>query len=389
MAAVTVSVIYLPQALLGSLRTSLPDSHGSVGTIATAAQAGYAVGIFLLVPLADRVQPRLQIVVQLLLLAVALLATSALGSVVSASLGFLVVGLVANVPQLIIPMAVRVAPAGKAAMTTTVLVAAVFAGIFGGRVVAGLLGASVGWRWTVVVFAAVVMAMVPLALAVVPRAVPRGSTASYRALIWGTARRVFTSPTVRQSGLIQLCAFAAFNAVWTAMVLHLTSAPLSLSSFSASLFGLVGLGAGVAAPLAARYTGRLSHVAAAGIGGAVMLVAAASMVFDSSSLVVFAVSVLLFTAGNQMLQAANQHRALHAEGGPAAQANTVFMVMVFVGGSIGAAAGAAAFAHGGMSAVALTAVVLLALAAAAWVLARRRDSYDRVRDSVSSAKGDS
>lgn len=162
-AAVGVSVIYLPQTLLTDLAANLGVSAGTASVVATTVQTGYAVGIFFLVPLSDRVQPRRQVTVQLVALAIAMLVAAVSPEIVRVTVGFFAVGFVANIAQLIIPTAGRLAPAGRRGAATGALVGAVGVGIFGGRILASLLVGALGWRWVVVVFAGLVLATVPFA----------------------------------------------------------------------------------------------------------------------------------------------------------------------------------------------------------------------------------
>jgi predicted MFS family arabinose efflux permease len=372
-AAAAVSVIYLPQPLLTDLARSLGTSSGAVSVIATAVQAGYAVGIFFLVPLADRLQPRRQISVQLTVLAGALLLTAALPTVPAVALGFLVVGLVANIAQLIIPTAGRLSPSQARATTTSALVGALLVGIFGGRVLASVLGGLLGWRWVAVTFAVLVLVLVPLARSVLPQHVEVVSRAGYGQLLAATVGRLRHSAPLRQSAVMQLFGFATFNAVWTVMVLHLEAAPYGWSVVQAGLFGLVGLAAGLITPVTGRLVPRLGAVRVIGLSLVVLVLSTASLTVDSHVLWAFALSTFGLTLANQSMQSANQGRALQANADGGAQANTVFMVAVFVGGSVGAAAGSAAFGHGGMPAVAELGLVFLALSALAWFTAARHE----------------
>src|SRR5690349_249785 len=86
--------------------------------------------------------------------------------------------------------------------------------------------------------------------------------------------------------------------------------------------------------------------------------------------------MFLLTWANQVLQSANQARALMANPGGPAQANTIFMVAVFLGGSLGAALGPTAFEAAGMKAVAAQALIFVALFAAVWAVTAR---YERRR----------
>ena len=375
-AAVAVSVIYIPQSLLTDLASDLGVSPRRAGLVATAVQAGYALGIVLLVPLADRVQPRRQVTVQSLLLAAALGASALLPGVVSLALGFAVVGLVANIAQVIIPAAGRLAPEGRAGATTAALVGSLSMGIFGGRILASLAVEAVGWRWVTAAFAALVLLTVPFTRRALAADLELSAVrVSYARLLRATAGLVRTSPELWQSGLVQFFVFATFNSAWTVMVLHLTDAPYGWSVRAAGLFGLVGLVAGLVTSFAGRLVDRFGPLAVSGAALVLMLVAMASVIADATALVPFALSMFVATAASQAHQSAHQSRILAANPGRAAQANTVFMFFVFLGGSAGAFLGPAAYADGGMARVAELCCLLLVLALLAWawtVLQSRR-----------------
>lgn len=374
-AAVAVSVIYIPQSLLTNLATDLGVPAGRAGLVATAVQAGYALGILLLVPLADRVHPRRQVTVQSLLLAAALGLSALLPGVVTLALGFAVVGLVANIAQVIIPASSRLAPPERRGTTTATIVGSLSVGIFGGRILASLAVDALGWRWVVVGFAVLVLATVPFSRrALDAELVQPAADARYGALLRSTVGLVRRSPELWQSGLAQFFVFATFNSAWTVMVLHLTGPTFGWSVRAAGLFGLVGLAAALGTPLAGRLVDRFGPLPVAGVALVLLLAAMASVVLDSATLVTFALSMFVATAASQAHQSAHQSRILAANPGSAAQANTVFMFFVFLGGSAGAFLGPAAYASAGMPRVAelCSLLVLLALAAWAWTVLQVR-----------------
>ena len=367
-AAVAVSVIYLPQSLLTNVADDLGASPERAGLVATAVQAGYALGIVLLVPLADRVHPRRQVSVQSVLLAAALVLSALLPTVAAVAAGFAVVGLVANIAQVIIPAAGRLAPPGRRGATTATIVGALSAGIFGGRIVSSLLVETFGWRWVTVGFAVLVVATLPFTRwALREAAVPAGAGTAYPRLLLDTLALLRRSPVLWQSALLQFFVFATFNSAWTVMVLHLTAEPYGWSVRSAGLFGLVGLAAGLITPFAGRLVDRFDTLPVAGGALAVMLVAMTWVVVDADRLVPFALSMLALTAAGQLHQSAQQNRVLAVDPARAAQANTVFMFFVFLGGSSGAFLGPAAYVGGGMARVGLLGCGLLVLALLAWV----------------------
>jgi predicted MFS family arabinose efflux permease len=392
--AIAVSVIYLPQSLLTDLARDLGVDAATASAAATTVQVGYAAGILLLVPLADRIDPRRQVTVQSLVLAAVLIVSALLPGVAAVALGFLVVGLVATSAQVIIPAASRLAPPGRARSTTGTLVGALTIGIFGGRIVASLLVGLVGWRWVDVIFAGLVLAVLPLARrALAPQHEPDAPAADappagarpadarrggYPRLLLSTVALLRTSPPLLQSALLQFFVFATFISIWTVMVLHLTGPAFGWTVLQAGLFGLVGLAAGILTPVLARMLDGVPPLRLVGILLGVLLLACAAMVVDSDLLIPFGITVFVSTAAGQTIQSIGQSRALTANPTRTAQANTMFMFTVFLGGSTGALLGTIAYTDGGMPRVAAQATVFVLLAAAVWVVSaiaeRRRDT---------------
>ncbi|SEO46788.1 MFS transporter [Actinacidiphila rubida] len=378
--AIAVGVIYLPQTLLSTMAADFGVTSAAASILPTVIQVGYALGIFFLVPLADRVAPRRQVTVQSLLLTVALLATAVMPGVLGAALGFAVVGLVANIAQVIIAASPKLAPPGAGAGAVATIVGSLTVGIFGGRIMAGLLVTAVGWRWVVVLFAVLVLAVLLALRAALHPAQATSPGTAYRSLLGSTLNSVRTSRATRESVLMQFFVFAAFNALWAAMVLHLTGSRHAWSAAHAGLFGLVGMAAGLASPVAFRFTRRMSELAIAGTFLLVFLAATTSITLDADVIPLFAVSVFLATGANQFIQTAAQRRVLTSHADHPAPANALFMVGVFAGGATGSFSGVAAFTAGGMRLVGALGAMLIVCGSVVWALAARHDRKHQRRD---------
>src|SRR6201996_150450 len=141
-----VANIYYSQPLLGSISSTFGVSQGRTELVVTLTQLGYAVGLFLLVPLGDLLENRALASRTLLVTAAALLAAGLspnFGVFLAVSV---VVGISSMVAQILIPYAAHLAsPADRGKVVGNVM-AGLLLGILLARTVASLVAAAWGWR---------------------------------------------------------------------------------------------------------------------------------------------------------------------------------------------------------------------------------------------------
>src|SRR5207244_9121141 len=170
-------------------------------------RAPFAFGAFLavtfcLLPLADRFDKRRLILAELSVLIVALLAMAAAPSLATLALAGLVVGITAGFAQLVIPLTAELAPPATRGRVMGALLACLFLGILFGRVAGGLIAEFLGWRWTYVAAAAMLVALAPALVLWLP-SMPAKTRLGYGRLLRSLGEFLRDNATLRRASTIQ------------------------------------------------------------------------------------------------------------------------------------------------------------------------------------------
>ncbi|MFD4874169.1 MFS transporter [Streptomyces sp. NPDC058420] len=362
---VGVSTIYFPQAISSLVAADLGVSTGSAALVVTAVQFGYAAGIFLLVPLGDRLPHRPLIVTLLTLTAAGLLAASAAPSLPVLVVASAVTGVTTVVPQIIIPMAAGLVPAERRGAVTGTLLSGLIGGILLARTFSGTLGERLGWRAPYIVAAVIVLILAAILSRVVPDTEP-STRLSYPSLIAAPLSLLRAEPDLRRSCLYQATVFAGFSAAWTTLTLLVTGPTYAMGAQAVGVLGLVGAASMFSTPLAGRLADRrgpdrVSLLAMLGaIASAAVLVPAYGG--GTSGLLALAAGMLLLDVAVQSGQVANQARIFALRPEARARINTAYMTCAFLGGSTGSWLGVRAYDRFGWRGVTVLVAALAAVA---------------------------
>jgi predicted MFS family arabinose efflux permease len=343
---VAVANVYFPQAISPSIAHGLRVTPSTATLVVTCAQVGYALGIFFLVPLGDRLRHRRLIPALLLLTSAGLVVAGTASDLPVLALASALVGAVTVVPQIIIPMAAGLtAPERRGAVTGTLL-SGLIGGILLARTFSGTLSEWLGWRGPYLVAAALALLLAAAMAVTVPATTP-STDQSYPRLLSASWRFLRGEPLLRRSCTYQALVFGGFSAAWTALALLVTGPRYHLGTPAVGLLALVGAGSMFATPIAGRRTDRdgPDRVNLVCLIGAI---AAAALLLTGNlggtvGLVGLGAGMLLLDVAMQSGQVANQARILTLHPQARARLNTAYMTCAFLGGSAGSWLGVRAY----------------------------------------------
>ncbi|MCU1225096.1 MAG: arabinose efflux permease family protein [Edaphobacter sp.] len=138
-AGVSVANVYFAQPLLDELSIQYGFDASSAGLAVTVTQIGYALGLFLIVPLGDWLDRRRLVLSQLALSAVALIVVSFATTKITLLIGMFFVGLFAVVVQVLVASAAGLAPPEKRGSAVGTVTGGVVLGILLARAIAGVM----------------------------------------------------------------------------------------------------------------------------------------------------------------------------------------------------------------------------------------------------------
>jgi predicted MFS family arabinose efflux permease len=368
-AALGTASIYPLQPAISDVALSTHTSLATVGVALACGPLGYLAGLGLLVPLVDRFSPRHVLSTQFGALAVALGLNAVVGTPWLLGLVVGVIGAGSSVGAQLSSVAGRFANPVRRATVLGIVTAGISAGILAGRIAGGWLSDEIGWRGMLLVFAVACAAAAMAAHFVLPTA--RGVAASgYLATLRGLPALYVRVAPLRLAACRGTLWFFAFCAVWAGLAVALSQPPFSYSSERIGGYAFAGLLGIVATRVAGAWTDRVGTRRVVLVGLAIALAATATLGVCLSNTAVTLGCLGLFDAGLFAAQVANQSSVLAIDPAAPARYNSAYMLVYFVGGTLGTAFGAAAVGWLGWQATIATAAGAIVVAMIITIAAR-------------------
>lgn len=355
-----VANIYYCQPLVILIAKDFNLTETNAGRITYLTQIGYALGLFLLVPLGDMFERKKQILVITGLAIFALLVAALSHTFFVLEVASVLIGICSIVPQLILPLAANLSTDENRGANIGMIMSGLLVGILASRAVSGSIGFWLGWRAVYYIAAAICGLLIFLMAKRFPHSYPNFK-GTYKELMRSMFSYIKTQPALRETSIINFLAFAIISAFWTTMVLFLANPPFNFQTLQIGLFGIAGAAGALAAPLVGKLSDGNNPRKNLMIGFILQIVSVALFYFTGNHLYLFVIGIVLIDIGQQAIHVTNQTRIYTLIPEARNRLNTIFMSVSFIGASCGSALGLWLWGQGGWSlfCYGMTAIIVL------------------------------
>jgi predicted MFS family arabinose efflux permease len=332
-----VANLYYAQPLIALIAPELHIGANIGGLIVTLTMLGYAGGLLLVVPLADRLENRRLILATVGLTALALAVLAVAPSAVTFLAASMAVGFASAGAQVVVPFAASLAPPERRGATIGNVMSGLLAGVMLSRPVASLIAEIAGWRAVFGLSAALMVALgIWLARALPERRPTSGQ--GYGEILRSMGHILLTERKLQRRGLYQGLVFVIFNIFWTSVPLLLADR-FGFHQTGIALFALAGAAGALTAPIAGRLGDR--GYIRLGTAGALLTITASCLLAGWSgaihSLALLVVFALTLDGATQINQVLGQRVIFSLPGEDRGRVNAVYMTILFVLGASGSA----------------------------------------------------
>ncbi|PQO28358.1 MFS transporter [Blastopirellula marina] len=341
-----VGNLYYAQPLLAVIAQDLGLTEAQVGGAASLGMLAQTFGMLFLLPLGDVYNRRPFILASVAASVLALLAVSFSDGIVWFSLACFALGISTFGTHMTISLAASLAHPQKRGQVVGTVFGGLLTGLLLSRTISGVLGSAWGWRPVYYVGASVLTILFFLLWVKLPNSIPQ-SQMSYPRLLWSMVTLLRTQPVLRLSCAYGAAAFASFNAFWVTLAFHLERPPLEQGSEVVGMLGLLGVvGALIAGPV-----GKLADTYGPQriLATSMLLTFVSFAIFGIGGYSMWALSfgVIVMDLGIQAIQVSNQAQIYSLIPEARNRLGTIYIVIYFLGGTIGSAVGVWAWSRFG------------------------------------------
>lgn len=330
-----VANIYFLQPIIADMAQAFQVSASEIGSIGMLTQIGYALGLFLFVPLGDLYEKKRLILILLVAVTLALVAVALSQNLLMLGIASFIMGITTVIPQIIVPFVAQLAESQNRGKAIGTVMSGLFMGILLARTFSGILGNLFGWR-SIYWVAAVLMLLLALVLKkFLPLSPPTLSNFNYMRLLKSLGQLFVELPILRRTSLYGAMTFGAFSAFWSSLAFFLKEPPYQFNSTIIGLFGLFGIVGTLFAPVAGRLADKKTPRFVGGFSGILILISLFIIWKLGTSVGGLILGIIILDLGVRSSQISNQTQIFNIIPEARNRLNTIYMVSYFIGGAVG------------------------------------------------------
>lgn len=354
-----VANLYYSQPLAGPIGQDLGMKPEATGLVVTLTQLGYSFGLFVIVPLSDLFENRKLVLSTMALGILGLLASGSIPDANAFLAAAFLTGLGSVAIQILIPYAAHLSSEAQRGRAVGNVMGGLMLGIMLSRPLSSLIAEFMPWQ-TVFFVSAVIMACLTLVLAkALPPRTPKAGNSLF-GLLKSMGRLAISERVLQRRAVYQSLLFGTFSIFWTTVPLLLASPAFGLSQGEIALFALAGAAGAIASPLAGwvgdKGYGQLGSAFCMIMVILAYLLPLTADLGTSLSLGLLAIAAIILDFGVTANLIFGQRAIFILGADVRGRLNALYMTTFYLGGAVGSAVGAWAYAVGGWSQVTLVGI---------------------------------
>ena len=333
-AGISVANLYYNQPLLNMIRHDLGVSEFKTNLIAMVTQIGYALGLLFIIPLGDLYQPKKIIVTNFAILIATLLTIALAPNIHIILIASFLTGICSVIPQIFVPIASQFSKPENKGRNVGIVISGLLTGILASRVVSGIVGEYMGWRFIYFIAAGLMVVCLLIIIRILPD-LPSNYQGSYAGLMKSLFSIVKKYPQLRIASLRAGFSFGSFLAMWSCLAFKMEQAPFFAGNNIIGMLGLCGIAGALTASSIGRFINTVGVKRLTYIGCSLIISAWIVLYAGQYSYAGIIAGILLIDIGMQCIQLSNQTSAFTLCPQASNRINTIFMTTYFIGGSTG------------------------------------------------------
>lgn len=334
LAGITVSNLYYNQPLLEMISDDLGISQVTANLMTVITQVGYAFGLLFIIPSGDMFSRRRIITICMMIAAVMALVIGLSDNIYLICAVSLLLGATSVIPQLFMPVAGQFSQPKDKAKNIGYVLSGLLTGILAARVVSGFIGEWLSWRAMYYIASALMVICCVVSLRIMSE-MKRNFLGTYSQLMLSVWTIFRTHPRIRLNSLRGGLAFGSMLSIWSCMAFHVAGKPFCAGSDMVGILGLCGMAGALAASGLGKYVPKYGIAKFSFFGASLQIIGWLIACIFGNGYLGLIVALITVDIGTQFQQLSNQTGCIAEIPEASNRANTIFMTLYFIGGSLG------------------------------------------------------